>query len=147
MEKTMPHYPYLIIGGGMAAAAAVEGIREADGEKEIAIISSDSQKLYDRPPLSNALAKGDKAVDDVFRPLSDKVTFHGWRTITKLEAKEHRATDDLGTTYTYDKLLLAPGATPRHLPIGGDNIIYYRTLDTYRLLRGVADKHDNFAVI
>ena len=30
----MPHYPYLIIGGGMAAAAAIEGIREVDGERE-----------------------------------------------------------------------------------------------------------------
>ncbi len=26
----MSHYPYLIVGGGMAAAAAVQGIREID---------------------------------------------------------------------------------------------------------------------
>jgi 3-phenylpropionate/trans-cinnamate dioxygenase ferredoxin reductase subunit len=31
----MPHYPYLIIGGGMTAAAAVEGIREIDREGAI----------------------------------------------------------------------------------------------------------------
>jgi len=124
----MPHYPYLIIGGGMAAAAAVEGIREVDSDKEIAVISSDTQKPYDRPPLSKALWKGDKKVDEVFRQLSDKVTFHAWRTITRLEPNEHRATDDLGTVYTYDKALLVTGATPRHLPFGGDNIIYFRTL-------------------
>src|SRR5262245_7336517 len=138
----MPHYPYLIIGGGMAAAAAVEAIDEVDGGKVIAVISSDAQKPYDRPPISKALWKGEKQVDEVFRPLSDKVTFHAWRTITKLEPKEHRATDNLGTVYTYDKALLVTGASPRHLPFGGDNIIYYRTLDTYRQLRGLADKHE-----
>jgi hypothetical protein len=29
-EETMAHYPYLIIGGGMTAAAAIHGIREID---------------------------------------------------------------------------------------------------------------------
>jgi len=143
----MPHYPYLIIGGGMAAAAAVEGISEVDGKKEIAVISSDTQKPYDRPPLSKALWKDDKKVEEVFRPLSEQATFHGWRTITKLEPNEHRATDDQGVVYSYDKALLVTGATPRRLPFGGDNIIYFRTLDTYRQLRGLAEKHDNFAVI
>lgn len=143
----MPHYPYLIIGGGMAAAAAVEGIGETDGEKEIAILSSEAQKPYDRPPLTKALWKGDTKVEEIFRPLDDRVTFHGGRRVTQLEPKEHRVLDSQGETYTYDKLLLATGATPRRLPFGGDNIIYYRTLDTYRHLRGLADKHDRFAVI
>jgi len=137
----------LIIGGGMAAAAAVEGIGEVDGDKEIAMISSDTQKPYDRPPLSKAMWKDDKKIEEVFRPLSEQVTFQGWRTITKLEPNEHRATDDQGTVYSYDKALLVTGATPRRLPFGGDNIIYFRTLDTYRQLRGLAEKHDNFAVI
>jgi NADPH-dependent 2,4-dienoyl-CoA reductase/sulfur reductase-like enzyme len=143
----MPHYPYLIIGGGMAAAAAVEGIGEVDGDKKIGIVSSDAQKPYDRPPLSKALWKGDAKVEDVFRPLSERVEFHGGRTITRLEPKEHQATDAQGIEYTYEKLLLATGATPRRLPFGGDNIIYYRTLDTYRHLRGLAADHDRFAVI
>jgi NADPH-dependent 2,4-dienoyl-CoA reductase/sulfur reductase-like enzyme len=143
----MPHYPYLIIGGGMAAAAAVEGIGEVDGDKEIALISSDTEKPYDRPPLSKALWKGDTKAEEIFRPLNEQVKFVGGRTVTKLEPNEHRATDDQGTTYTYDKALLVTGASPRRLPFGGDNIIYYRTFDTYRHLHELAEKQDQFAVI
>ncbi len=143
----MSHYPYLIIGGGMAAAAAVEGIREVEGDKEIALISRETQKPYDRPPLSKQLWKEDKKVEEIFRPLAEPVTFYGGRTVTQLEPNEHRVTDDQGTVYSYDKLLLVTGATPRHLPFGGDNIIYYRTLDTYRHLRGLVEKQDKFAVI
>jgi NADPH-dependent 2,4-dienoyl-CoA reductase/sulfur reductase-like enzyme len=93
------------------------------------------------------LWKSEENIQEVFRPMSEQVTFHAWRTITRLEPKEHRATDDQGTVYTYDKALLVTGASPRQLPFGGDHIIYYRTLDTYRQLRGLADKHENFAVI
>ena len=145
----MPHYPYLIIGGGMAAAAAIEGIREVDGEHEIALISAESEKPYDRPPLSKALWKDDDdtEVEDIFRPVNDLVQFYGGRTVTLLEPEAHRVTDDQDTTYTYDKLLLAMGSTPKRLPFGGDNIIYYRTLDTYRQLRALAKEHDKFAVI
>lgn len=145
----MPHYPYLIIGGGMAAAAAIEGIREVDGEGEIALISAEREKPYDRPPLSKALWKDDDdtEVEDVFRPVNDSVQFYGGRTVTLLEPEAHRVTDDQDTTYTYDKLLLAMGSTPKRLPFGGDNIIYYRTLDTYRQLRALTKEHDKFAVI
>ena len=147
LEESMPHYPYLMIGGGMAAAAAVEGIREVDGENVIAIISRESDKPYDRPPLSKALWKGDTSVEAIMRPVNDLVEFYGGRTATLLEPDAHRVTDDQGTTYTYDKLLLAMGSTPRRLLFGGDNIIYFRTLDSYRRLRELARTHDKFAVI
>jgi NADPH-dependent 2,4-dienoyl-CoA reductase/sulfur reductase-like enzyme len=143
----MPHYPYVIIGGGMAAAAAIEGIRQIDEAGGIALISADTDKPYDRPPLSKALWKEQTTVDEIMRPLDRQVDFHGGRTITRLMPDQHNVTDDLGTDYSYNKLLLATGATPRHLPFGGDNIIYYRTLDTYHRLRELADKHDRFTVI
>ena len=34
--------------------------------------------------------------------------------------------------HSYEKLLLATGGTPRELPGGGDGVVYFRTLDTYR---------------
>ena len=36
----MADYPYLIIGGGMAAAAAIQGIREVDTVGAIGLIGS-----------------------------------------------------------------------------------------------------------
>jgi len=38
----MLHYKYLIIGGGMAADAAIRGIRELDVNGSIALISAES---------------------------------------------------------------------------------------------------------
>jgi hypothetical protein len=37
----MPNYAYLIIGGGMTAAAAAEGIREVDPGGSLGLISAD----------------------------------------------------------------------------------------------------------
>ena len=48
----MKNYHYLIIGGGMTAAAAVDGIREVDAKGTIGIISVETDPPYDRPPLS-----------------------------------------------------------------------------------------------
>ena len=42
------------------------------------------------------------------------------------------ARDDQGETYAYERLLLATGGRPRRLPFGGDDVIYFRTLDDYR---------------
>jgi NADPH-dependent 2,4-dienoyl-CoA reductase/sulfur reductase-like enzyme len=56
-------------------------------------------------------------------------------------------TDDRGIVYTFEKLLLATGGTPRRLPFGGDRVIYFRTLDDYRRLRQLAEAGKSFAVI
>jgi NADPH-dependent 2,4-dienoyl-CoA reductase/sulfur reductase-like enzyme len=50
----MPHYPYLIIGGGMAADAAVRGIRELDPDRAIGLVGAEPDPPYSRPPLSKA---------------------------------------------------------------------------------------------
>jgi hypothetical protein len=54
----MPNYTYLIVGGGMTAAAAVQGIREADPSGSIGLIRSKGHPPYDRPPLTKGLWKG-----------------------------------------------------------------------------------------
>ena len=55
----MPHYRYLIVGGGMAADAAVRGIRERDASGSIGLVGAEPQPPYSRPPLSKALWKGE----------------------------------------------------------------------------------------
>lgn len=143
----MPDYTYLIIGGGMTAAAAVAGIREVDGQGSIGVIGSEPDPPYDRPPLSKALWK-DQPLESIWRQMDSRsVTFHLGRTARELDPQRKRVTDDQGTAYTFDKLLLATGCTPRRLPFGGDPIIYYRTVDDYRRLRGLAEQGARFAVI
>ena len=62
----MNTYKYLIIGGGMTAAAAVKGIREIDPEGSIGLISLEPNPPYNRPPLTKGLWKG-KPFDSIWR--------------------------------------------------------------------------------
>jgi 3-phenylpropionate/trans-cinnamate dioxygenase ferredoxin reductase component len=146
-EETMPHYPYLIIGGGMTAAAAVKGIREVDRSGAIGLIGLDSHPPYQRPPLSKGLWKG-KPLDSVWIDVASQgADLHLGRAAQALDPALKRVTDDQGTVYTFDRLLLAMGGTPRCLPWGGDDLIYYRTLDDYQRLRLLTDQGQRFAVI
>jgi len=143
----MPHYPYLIVGGGMTGDAAVRGIRELDPKGAIGLIGAETDPPYARPPLSKALWKGEP-LESVWRKTSDLgVDLHLGRRVTALDPRGKKVTDDRGVEVTFDKLLLATGGTTRRLPFGGDRVIYFRTLEDYRRLRALADQKKSFAVI
>jgi 3-phenylpropionate/trans-cinnamate dioxygenase ferredoxin reductase component len=143
----MRRYKYLIIGGGMTADAAVSGIRELDTEGSIGIISSETDPPYNRPPLTKGLWK-DKPLDSVWRHTEDRgVDLHQERTAIAIDLPHKTVTDDKEEAYCYERLLLATGGTPRRLPFGGEDIIYFRTLGDYRRLRELAAKGRRFAVI
>jgi len=143
----MVNYQYLIIGGGMAAAAAVDGIREVDPTGGIGLISAELDAPYDRPPLSKALWKG-KPLDSIWRKLESKeAKAHLGRVVKEIVPTQKRVVDDKGDIFTYQKLLLATGGKPRRLPFGNDKIIYFRTLPDYRRLRAMTETGRRFAVI
>lgn len=144
----MPHYHYLIIGGGMTAAAAVSGIRQVDAEGKIGIIGQENHPPYSRPPLSKGLWKG-KPLEKIWRRVEAQpgVTLHLGRKAIALDPKSKQVTDDQGTLYTYDKLLLATGGSPRQLPFGKEQIIYFRTLEDYQRLRAQVGEGKRFVVI
>ena len=143
----MPHYHYLIVGGGMTADAAIRGIREADSSGSIGLVGAETERPYNRPPLSKGLWK-DKAIDSIWRGTeATDAALHLGRTVVSLDPPNRRVIDDQGAEYTYDQLLLATGGTPRHLPFGGDQILYFRTLQDYLALRGLTEHGRRFAVI
>jgi 3-phenylpropionate/trans-cinnamate dioxygenase ferredoxin reductase component len=140
-------YTYLIVGGGMAADAAVRGIREVDADGSIGLLSSEPDPPYKRPPLSKKLWHG-KPLDSVWLGTDQLgVDLHLGRTGRLLDLQHKRVVDDRGTEYGFDKLLLATGVTPRRLPFGGHGITYYRTLKDYQRLRQEAARGQRFAVI
>jgi 3-phenylpropionate/trans-cinnamate dioxygenase ferredoxin reductase subunit len=143
----MPQYRYLIVGGGMAADAAVRGIRERDASGPIGLVGAEPQPPYSRPPLSKALWKGEP-VESVWRGTDAlDVTLHLGRSVTRLEPSAHRATDGHGGEYTFEKVLLATGGTPRRLPGAGDEVVYFRTFADYERLRALASPGRRIAVI
>jgi 3-phenylpropionate/trans-cinnamate dioxygenase ferredoxin reductase subunit len=143
----MPSFKYLIVGGGMTADSAVQGIREIDSTGNIGIISAESDPPYDRPPLTKGLWK-DKSQDSIWRGAAkEQAQLFLGRTVKSLDLKQKQAVDDQGAVYSFEKLLLATGGEPRTLPFGGDKIIYYRTAADYRRLRQLTEKGKRFIVI
>lgn len=143
----MLSYNYLIVGAGMAADAAVRGIREIDDSGSIGVIGAEQHPPYARPPLSKKLWQG-KPEETIWRGTEKlDVTLHLDRTVVFIDTKSRQIKDNRGESYRYESLLLATGGTPRRLPFGGDDIIYFRTLDDYRSLRSMADKGSRVAVI
>ena len=45
-------HKYVIVGGGLAGASAIEGIRAHDREGGILMLGRENFAPYDRPPLS-----------------------------------------------------------------------------------------------
>lgn len=143
----MPKYTYLIIGGGMTADAAVHGIREVDPNNSIGLISSEEHPPYDRPPLSKKLWKG-TPLESIWRHTDKQgVTLHLGCTVRRLDVQGKCVVDSHGDVYEYNSLLLATGGSPRRLSFGGEQIIYYRTLNDYQRLRLLTSTSQHIAVI
>jgi 3-phenylpropionate/trans-cinnamate dioxygenase ferredoxin reductase component len=143
----MASYKYLIVGAGMTADAAVRGIRELDPDGTIGLIGSDRNPPYNRPPLTKGLWKG-KSLDTIWRGTQQfTVDLHLGRTVQSIEPDKKVVRDDQGSEYQYGRLLLATGGTPRKLPFGAGNILYYRTLDDYQQLREMTSHGEHFGVI
>src|SRR5262249_5032653 len=148
-------YSYVIVGGGLAGAGAVEGIRQHDTSGSILLISAEHDSPYDRPPLSKNLWTGTKKVEEiVLHPQSfykdNGVELKLETNVAELNAAGHTVRDTAGTSFQYKKLLLATGGTPRRLTIpGGDlkGLSYYRTLRDYHEVRAAATAGKSAVVI
>ena len=144
---TLYRYDYLIVGGGMTSAAAVQGIREVDRSGSIGLISAEPHPPYNRPPLSKALWKGEPESGIWRGTEAAGAKLHLDRRANVLDAATRQLKDDRGDTYAYRQLLLATGGAPRRLGFADDPIIYYRTYEDYRRLRALAAKPLRFVVV
>lgn len=142
----MKRYRYLIIGGGLAGDGATKGIRELDTEGSIGLISMEPDPPYMRPNLSKGLWKG-RPVEKIWRKTEERAELHLNRKVVELDPANKRVRDDQGEEYTYEKLLLATGGTPNHLPFGNGNVIYYRNFQDYQHLRKLTENGNHFVVI
>jgi 3-phenylpropionate/trans-cinnamate dioxygenase ferredoxin reductase subunit len=143
----MPAIKYFIIGGGLTGDAACRGIRSVDPSSSIGMVSQEIYPPYSRPALSKGLWRG-KPYERIWQNTAAlNVDLYLGRTITELDLANKRAIDDQKTVYTFEKLLLATGGTPRRLPFGKDDIIYFRTLADYEKLKKLSEERQNFVVI
>jgi 3-phenylpropionate/trans-cinnamate dioxygenase ferredoxin reductase subunit len=132
-------FTYVIVGGGLAGASAVEGIRERDADGSVLLVGEERHLPYNRPPLSKQLWFGKSRVGDVFVHDHGFYDSHGVEVASDtravgLDAGDKRLFVAGGDSYRFEKLLLATGVAPRRLEIPGndlDGVCYYHTLDDY----------------
>ncbi len=143
----MTNYDYLIVGGGMTAAAAAQGIREVDPVGTIAILSREAHRPYNRPPLTKKLWQG-KPESIIWRDLPEENLdlLLGCR-VTRLDPLQKQLQDEAGKVYHYKRLLLATGGAPRRLPFASEGVLYYRTLADYHTVRGWMGRGARIGVI
>ncbi len=129
---------YLIVGGGLAAASAVEGIRELDKDGEIIVMSAERELPYHRPPLSKGYLAGRDQLETV--RVHDAVWYRDNRVRYRLgvEAKsvhmgKRSVTLKNGERLNYDRLLVCTGSRARHLNVPGTDA------QGFFLLRTLAD--------
>ena len=137
-------YPYVIVGGGLCAASAVEGIRSRDRDGKILLLSRENNAPYNRPPLTKGLWSGKDSRDNLpvypdtfYRENNVELALR--REIVEIDPSSREVWDDRGASIGYEQLLLATGGRPRLLEVPGGTgpgVQYYRTLDDYLRLEG-----------
>jgi 3-phenylpropionate/trans-cinnamate dioxygenase ferredoxin reductase subunit len=133
---------YVIAGGGLAAASAIEGIREVDRSGPITLLSLERELPYHRPPLSKGFLAGKEPIESV------RVHDAAWYRDNKVRVKlgqvaksihigKQSVETESGERINYDRLLIATGSSARKLTVPGSDaqgILYLRTLaDSYAL--------------
>ncbi|MDN6639832.1 MAG: FAD-dependent oxidoreductase [Tetragenococcus sp.] len=144
-------YEYVIIGGGMVAGYAVNGIRKEDADGEILVVSKDADVPYERPALSKKLWLDDEFTEENIKIGAEgqsNVTFRFNTTVNKInrENKSIQLGDD--TIVYYDKLLLATGGEPMTLDGPDDpHVIVFRDWSDYRKLRQFSGNNKHVVII
>ena len=114
---------YVIIGNSAAGIACVEGIRSADAEGEITIVSDEPFAAYGRPLISYYLLGATDRQRMLYRPADfyerNKVrTLLGARA-EKIDPAAQKIVLRGGEEIPYDRLLVATGSRPFEPPMEG----------------------------
>ncbi|HEX5256604.1 MAG TPA: FAD-dependent oxidoreductase [Mycobacterium sp.] len=146
---------FVIIGGGLAAAKAVEALRDNDFDGHIMMFADEEYLPYERPPLSKEYLAGKKSLTDF------TVRNSGWYRDNNVDLRLSTRASDLdaaghtvgladGTTVHYDKLLLATGSASRRPPLPGSDaarVHYLRTYEDAVALNSVLTEGASLAVV
>lgn len=140
----------IVVGSGPAGISAAEAFRSHDNVRSVQIFTEDQDVPYERPPLSKDFLRGD--TDDValhpphwFQERSIDVVYGA--TLEHIDPAQRRIVVG-GSSYPYDALVLACGASPTPLPIpGGDRALQLRSLADARQLRQASTQASSAVVI
>jgi len=148
-DEQMDHVVF--VGAGLAAAKAVERLRDEGYDGAVTVVGAEPHLPYERPPLSKDLLLGKQADPTVLAPGwwdEHGVTLHTGVRVTEIDRRGRRVRLDPGEWLDYDTLVLATGAEPRvpDLP-GAGGALYLRTLEDERRLIEVLRGGGRLAIV
>jgi len=146
---------YCIVGGGAAAAAAIEGIRSRDKTGNILMLSRENHRPYRRPLLTKDLLLGTATLDRLpLRPdewyVEQKVDVRLRHEVIEVDAESRRLWDERGEVIEFGDLLLATGCRPRRLIAEGaeiSSVRYFRDLEDYLDLESRLDRVQHITMV
>ena len=126
----------VVVGGGQAAAQAVQTLRQHNYGGAITLLTDEPHAPYQRPPLSKKYLAGELPRERLaLRPTTfyteKNVTLQLGCRVAELELAARRVRTADGRTLDYDRLLLATGSRPRQLDVPGvalRGVHYLRTI-------------------
>ncbi len=142
------HVKYLLVGGGLASSAAAQAIRSLDHEGSVLLVGQEINRPYHRPPLSKQYLRREKPHDDLFTVSADwyeknRVELRTGRRASHLDTPRKAVTLNNGEEVSFDRMLLATGASPLPLDAPGShlpNLFYLRTLEDADRLHNAVEK-------
>jgi NAD(P)H-nitrite reductase large subunit len=149
-------FDYLIIGGGLAAASAVDGIRDLDAEGTIAVLADESEPPYHRPPLSKEYLQTPEATRDLLHVKPEgwfeeaRVTLLNGVRANSLVPRDMTVATTAGEVFRGERILLAMGGRPHSLAISGtdlDGVSTFRTVGDAERLRKRAQHAESALLI
>jgi 3-phenylpropionate/trans-cinnamate dioxygenase ferredoxin reductase subunit len=146
---------FVIIGGGVAAAKAAEGVRAAGGAGSAVVLAAEPELPYERPPLSKEFLRGEagrdktRTHDEAWYRDHDVELLLATRAST-LDPATRTVTTEVGDQLHYGGLVLATGAQPVRLDLPGEDLegVYYlRTVDDAERLRAAISRAETMVIV
>jgi len=142
------HVKYLLVGGGVASSSAAEAIRQRDHDGEVLLVTQESTRPYHRPPLSKEALRTHQPRNAFFTHapgwfVDHNVELRTGRRAAHLDTSRQAVILDDGKEVSFDRLLIATGATPKHLSIPVHDLPslhYLRTFDDLERIHHAIDK-------
>jgi 3-phenylpropionate/trans-cinnamate dioxygenase ferredoxin reductase subunit len=142
------HVKYLLVGGGVASSSAAQAIRQRDHDGEVLLVTQESTRPYHRPPLSKEALRTRQPRTAFFTHAPGGFADHNielrtGRRAAHLDTARQAVILDDGKEISFDRLLIATGAIPKHLTIPGHDLPslhYLRTFDDLERLHHAIDK-------
>ncbi|HEV3354927.1 MAG TPA: FAD-dependent oxidoreductase [Acidimicrobiales bacterium] len=137
----------VVVGASLAGLRAAETLRQDGFDGRIVLIGAEEHLPYDRPPLSKQMLAGKVDVDQVSLCPTDRLEGLDFdlqlgRRATALDLDARQVVVDKGDRIGFDGLVIATGASPRHLPgvppLEGIHLL--RTLDDCLAIRADLDR-------